>query len=429
MLKIVRNDITKMNTEAIVNTANDHATVGSGCDTAVYKAAGVDELLNYRREKIGFVKEGDVFITPGFNLPAKYIIHAVSPHFTDEDETEKLVRGCYRKSLELAKENNIKSIAFPLIATGSFGFPKEAGLRAALDEINKFLLKEDMEVYIVVFDPESTTLSAKISARLEEYIDENYVEEKTDEEYSDRFLGNAAYSIRRKEPAGDFAESDIRERHFEGSAGRGFRMDSILPMGEMSAKPLKKEHGHKLGRKAKESEPFYAGEILADVCEEEPCEEATQAPKKGAAEFTVDKKINPLVDGYGLTPEGIEALRKRLEHLSDTFSEYLFFLMEEKGMKAPEVYNGACVDKKTFSKIKNNKNYHPKKLTALCLCIGAKLNMDQSKDLLQKAGFAFSNSDMTDIIFSFFIENEIYDIFQIAVELEERGLQVLIPED
>ena len=152
-------------------------------------------------------------------------------------------------------------------------------------------------------------------------------------------------------------------------------------------------------------------------------------PKKGETEYTAGKPINPLVDGYGLTPEGIEALRKRLEHLSDTFSEYLFFLMEEKGMKAPEVYNGACVDKKTFSKIKNNKNYHPKKLTALCLCIGAKLNMDQSKDLLQKAGFAFSNSDMTDIIFSFFIENEIYDIFQIAVELEERGLQVLIPED
>ena len=422
MLKIVRNDITKMNTEAIVNTANDHATVGSGCDSAVYKAAGFDELLNYRKEKIGFVKEGDVFITPGFNLPAKYIIHAVSPHFTDEDETEKLVRDCYRKSLELAKENNIKSIAFPLIATGSFGFPKEAGLRAALDEINKFLLKEDMEVYIVVFDPESTTLSAKISARLEEYIDENYVEEKTDEEYSDRFMGNAVYAASMRIEDDELEESHIRERrHFTGGSLRR----EVLPSG----KPSKKEHGIKLGKKAKDSEPCFEADILTDVCEEEPCEAAMQAPKKGAAEFIVDKKINPLVDGYGLTPEGIEALRKRLEHLSDTFSEYLFFLMEEKGMKAPEVYNGACVDKKTFSKIKNNKNYHPKKLTALCLCIGAKLNMDQSKDLLQKAGFAFSNSDMTDIIFSFFIENEIYDIFQIAVELEERGLQVLIPED
>ena len=412
MLKIVRNDITKMNTEAIVNTANDYPTFGSGCDTAVYKAAGVDELLNYRREKIGFVKEGDVFITPGFNLPAKYIIHAVSPHFTDEDETEKLVRGCYRKSLELAKENNIKSIAFPLIATGSFGFPKEAGLRAALDEINKFLLKEDMEVYIVVFDPESTTLSAKISARLEEYIDENYVEEKTDEEYSERFLGNAAYSIRRKEPAGDFDESDIRERHFEGSAGRGFRMDSILPMGEMSAKPLKKEHGHKLGRKAKESEPFYAGEILADVCEAEPAGKGEQ-----------------YLDDYGLTDAARAEIKKRIEHMSDTFSEYLMFLISEKNLENIEVYNASGIGKKTFSKIKNNADYHPKKLTALCLCIGAKLNMDQSKDLLQKAGYAFSNSDLIDVIFSFFIEKEIYDIVEVALELEEHGLRIILKED
>ena len=371
MLKIVRNDITKMNTEAIVNTANDHPTVGSGCDSAVYKAAGFDELLNYRKEKIGFVKEGDVFITPGFNLPAKYIIHAVSPHFTDEDETEKLVRGCYRKSLELAKENNIKSIAFPLIATGSFGFPKEAGLRAALDEINKFLLKEDMEVYIVVFDPESTTLSAKISARLEEYIDENYVEEKTDEEYSRRFLGNAAYSIRHK------------------------------------------EYGHKLGRKVKDSEPFYDGEMLADVCEAEPCEKA-----KGAAAYKTDY-------GYDVGP----AISARLEHLSDTFSEYLLYLIEEKGFKNADVYHDSLVDKRTFSKIKNNKDYQPKKITALCLCVGAKLNLDQSKDLLQRAGFAFSPVDKTDIIFKFFIENEIYDIIEIAIELEERGLQILIPED
>ena len=385
-LKIIRNDITKMNPEAIVNTANEKPMVGAGCDTAVYNAAGFDELLNYRKENIGSVKEGDVFITPGFNLSAKYIIHAVSPRFTTEDETEKLVRDCYRKSLELAKKNNIKSIAFPLIATGSYGFPKEAGLRAALDEINKFLLKEDMEVYIVAFDSESTTLSAKISARLEEYIDENYVEEKTDEEYSERFLGNAAYSIRRKEPAGYFAES----------------------------KPLKKEHGHKLGRKAKESEPFYAGEILADVCEAEPCE-------KGKGE--------DLLDDYGLTDVAAAKLKKRIEHLSDTFSEYLMFLISEKNLENPDVYNSCCVDKKTFSKIKNNPDYHPKKITALCLCIGARLNLDQAKDLLSRAGYALSPSDMTDVIFSFFLENEIYDIYEIDFQRERYGLPPLIPED
>ena len=98
--KIVRNDITKMNTEAIVNTANDHVSVGTGCDRAVYKAAGYDELLKYRKEKIGFVPEGGAFITPGFKLKAKYIIHAVSPLYMggDQGEEERL-RSCYRKSL------------------------------------------------------------------------------------------------------------------------------------------------------------------------------------------------------------------------------------------------------------------------------------------------------------------------------------------
>ena len=120
-LKIVRNDITKMKTEAIVNTANDHPTVGTGCDSAVYRAAGYDELLSYRKENIGFVPEGDAFITPGYKLPAKYIIHAVSPLYMggSEGEEEKL-RSCYKKSLQLAKEKNIRSIAFPLISTGGF---------------------------------------------------------------------------------------------------------------------------------------------------------------------------------------------------------------------------------------------------------------------------------------------------------------------
>ena len=114
--KIVRNDITKMNTEAIVNTANDYPTVGTGCDYAVYKAAGYEKLLKYREEKIGYVSEGEAFITPGFHLQAKYIIHAVSPlYMGGEHGEEDKLRSCYRKSLQIAKEHNIKSISFPLI--------------------------------------------------------------------------------------------------------------------------------------------------------------------------------------------------------------------------------------------------------------------------------------------------------------------------
>lgn len=409
-LKIVRNDITKMNTEAIVNTANEKPTVGSGCDTAVYNAAGYDELLNYRKEKIGFVKEGDVFITPGFNLSAKYIIHAVSPRFAGEEETEKLVRSCYKKSLELAKENDIKSIAFPLIATGSYGFPKEAGLRVALDEINKFLLKDDMEVYIVVFDPESTTLSAKISTKLEEYIDENYVEEKTGEEYLHGYRIDTLY-----------AGSSLRSE----TSGK--------PKGGREKLSKKDFSPIKIGRKSKESAP------LADEESEEITEEklgldglddfSDKSPIYADSMMMLaeeDGEAEPFIDEYGLTPAATEALKKRLEHLSDTFSQYLMFLVEDKGLKAPEVYTGACVDKRTYSKIKKNIHYHPDKKTALCLCIGARLNIDQTKDLLAKAGYALSNSDMTDVIFQFFIENEIYSIVDLDIILEEHGLPCFI---
>ena len=158
--RIVRNDITKMKTEAIVNTANSGVLVGAGCDKAIYDAAGFDELLQYRGEKIGEVPEGDAFITPGFNLYAKYIIHAVSPLYTDgNDEEEGLLRSCYRKSLQLAKENGIKSISFPLISTGSFGYPKEEGMRIAVDEISEFLQDNDMDIYLVVFDENAKKLA------------------------------------------------------------------------------------------------------------------------------------------------------------------------------------------------------------------------------------------------------------------------------
>ena len=182
-LKIVRNDITRMDTQAIVNTAGAQPTVGSGCDSAVYKAAGYDRLLAYRRENIGFVEEGGVFVTPGFDLKAEYIIHAVSPHCIDGNsgEEEKL-RNCYKKSLDKAKELGVVSIAFPLIATGSFGYPKEEGMRIAADEINAFLLSNNMEIYLVVFDSTSTALGEKIYPDLEAYIDRNYVKEKREEE-------------------------------------------------------------------------------------------------------------------------------------------------------------------------------------------------------------------------------------------------------
>ncbi|MCR5337943.1 MAG: macro domain-containing protein, partial [Lachnospiraceae bacterium] len=182
--RIVRQDITKMNTQAIVNTASAQVSVGSGCDSAVYAAAGYDKLLSYRKEKIGEAKEGEAFITPGFDLPAEYIIHVVSPLYTggDNGEEEKL-RDCYRNSLKLAKEHGITSMAIPLIATGNFGYPKEEGMRIAVDEISAFLFENEMQVALVVFDEKATNLGGKLYPNLESYIDSHYVEDRQMEEY------------------------------------------------------------------------------------------------------------------------------------------------------------------------------------------------------------------------------------------------------
>ena len=373
--RIVRNDITRMETDAIVNTANKHPVVGPGCDSAVYEAAGYDELLSFRKSQIGSVKEGEAFITPGFHLPAKYIIHAVSPLFTDGSHgEEELLRSCYRESLKLAAENGIRSIAFPLISTGSFGYPKEEGMRIAVDEIHAFLLRSEMLVYLVVFDEKATKMGRNLNPDLEAYIDHNYVQVKSEKEYGDSWYGDSA----------------ARE---ETAAGRPGRPETA------AERPGRSESAaERLGRS--ESAAGTAGR---------PAFLQSAPPDEDSAIEEMERKLS-----------------ERMEHMADTFPQYLLYLIHKKGMENAAVYKRAIVDKKVFSKIKNNPNYHPQKLTALCLCIGAKLNMDESRDLLARAGYALSPCDKTDIIFSYFIENGIYDMIELDIQLEEHGLPCII---
>lgn len=413
--KIVRNDITKMNTEAIVNTANDHATVGTGCDSAVYKAAGYDELLAYRTEKIGFVPEGDAFITPGFKLQAKYIIHAVSPLYMggNEGEEEKL-RSCYRKSLQLAKENEIHSIAFPLISTGGFGYPKEEGMRIAVDEINAFLLNNEMDIFLVVFDDRAKSLGKRIFPDLEEYIDQNYVEDKRGEEYGDVFFGSSRADVGTTELLSNEKMVERRRRRAEElcrEEATDFSIGSMPEKKASMAMPNKPK-----APKASGLGIFQKKESKKKAAEPHIMMDAAMAPMEEDAD-----------EGFLDFEEVHESkLEERMKHISDTFSQYLMYLIQDKKMENAEVYKRAIVDKKIFSKIKNNGDYHPQKLTALCLCVGAKLNLDESKDLLARAGYALSPCDKTDIIFSYFIENEIYDMIELDIQLEEHGLPCII---
>lgn len=348
--KIVRNDLTKMQVDVIVNTANDEPTYGSGTDKAVYEAAGVAELLE-ARQKIGYMEEGQVAITPGFQLPAKYIIHAVSPFYIDgQHGEEQKLRDCYRESLRLAKQHDCKSIAFPLIATGNFGYPKEEGMRIAVDEINAFLLGQKMMIYLVVFDNKATQLGLNIYPDLEVYIDQNYVSDKREEEYGDRYFD--------AEPM----ETPLVENDF-------------------------------------------------DKCTEESINESVVLSKKEYLDFFEEKD---------------SAIEERMSHMADTFQEYLLYLIALKGYTNSEVYKRAVVSKQLFSKIRNNSDYHPDKMTAMRLCVGAKLNLTETKDLLARAGYALSPCEKSDIIFSYFIEHHVYDIIEIDIALEEHGLPCFI---
>jgi len=184
--EIVRNDIVKMKVDAIVNTANPYPEIGTGVDTAIHTAAGF--RLLQARKKIGDIERGDAAITPGFDLIAKYVIHTVGPIWDGGEHGEAdCLRSCYQKSLELALENNCKSIAFPLLATGNYGFPKDQALQIAVSTISNFLLKHDMMVYLVVFSEKAFSLSEKLFKDVESYIDEHYVDERLEEEYRDNW--------------------------------------------------------------------------------------------------------------------------------------------------------------------------------------------------------------------------------------------------
>ena len=328
-LEIVRNDITKMQVDAIVNTANPHPVVGGGVDRAIHKAAG-PELLEARK-KIGDIATGKAVITPACSLKARFVIHTVGPIWQDGSHREReLLANCYENSLQLASGHGCHSIAFPLISAGVYGCPSEIAIAVATQSIRDFLMNHEMEIYLVVFDHQSFKISTSLFEDVQSYLDARYIEELLEEEY----------------------RGDSRERR------RAFE------------------------------QPLYLGD--EDAC-------ASDMP--------------PMVAGS--VAGKARSLKDLLDEVDDTFSEALLRLIDVKGKTDPEIYKKANIDRKLFSKIRNNPSYQPKKSTALAFAVALELNLDETKDFIGRAGYALSHSSKADIIVEYFIQKGEYDIFNI----------------
>lgn len=435
--RIERNDIVRMKTDAIVNTANPEPTYGSGTDLAVYKAAGMEELLEARLD-IGRIEAGEAAITPGFALPAKYIIHTAGPVWEDGTDGVKetlTLRRCVENSLDLARDSGCESIAFPLLSTGNNGFPKELALRTMLSAFSDWLMKDgnDMFITLAVFDRESADISGKVSGRLlgtrdgrlEEYIDDHYVGQRFDEEYPNKW--------RRRRRQGSV--TDAAPGHGTSVYGSGmesfreepFRTDHAAPGAQQPAAPA-------AGSSDEESSAAFDAGAFAPGGPAAPAAGAFSAgrpPEPREAAKAPGAAPPPLPSASGSRPRPFKAEKKklslaeRIRNIGDNFHTRLFRLIDERGLKDPEVYKAANLDKRLFSKIRSNPKYKPKKETALALAIALKLNIDETADLLARAGYALSPSSMTDVIVRYYIESGNYDMYDINCKLYDHGEPML----
>ena len=183
--KIIRDDITKVKADAIVNPVNPEVCIGGGVESAIYEAAGKEKLLEARKE-LGRLNPGKVGVTEAFNLDAKYIVHVSGLYWKGGNSFEaRCLEECYEKALKAALDKGCKSIAFPLLATGTYGFPKDIGLDVAVSAFTEFLEEYEMEITLVVFGNDAVNVSGKLVDEVRSFVDDKYVKEALETEYKE----------------------------------------------------------------------------------------------------------------------------------------------------------------------------------------------------------------------------------------------------
>lgn len=329
-IQILRNDLTHMRVDAIVNAGNHALCPGGGVSGAIFRAGG--PALAQACRALGGCATGEAKLTPGFGLPCRYVIHTVGPVWRGGRAGEReALAGCYRACLTLAQAQGLETVAFPLISSGHFGFPREVALRTALDAITGFLLERDgegaMTVFLVLFGSDAVRASRQVVPQLESFIDDNYVQAHPDRR-----------PVLRRAP--------VRQT-------------------------------------SRDAEAFIEPEA--------PCACA------------------PCVSD--------EALEDALARVDESFSQMVMRKLKEKGMTPKTCYWRANIDRKLFSKIRNDPGYQPKKTTALALAVALELTLPETRELLGRAGYALTHSSRGDIIVEYYLRQGEYDIYEINAAL------------
>ena len=344
--EIVRNDITKMKVDAIVNAANPSLLGGGGVDGAIHRAAGPELLKECMA--LGGCKTGEAKITKGCRLPAKYVIHTVGPIWHGGQNGEKeLLTACYRHSLELASAYQCETVAFPMISAGAYGYPKDEAATVAVDAITQYLNDHDLTVYLVVFGHTEFLTGKKLFRDVQEYIDDVYAETHVQK--------NVEYA---------------REHLWHSNERAALKLD----------------------------------QALGSAFDEAQAAPKPMSPPKAASMPDLDDMLKKADKG---------------------FSETLLELIDQKGLTDAQCYKKANVDRKLFSKIRSNPAYKPSKPTVFAFAVSLRLNLSETKNLLQKAGFALSHSSKFDIILEYFIRSEKYDIYEINEVLFHYDMPLL----
>lgn len=352
---IENKDITTINADAIVNAANNTLLGGGGVDGAIHRAAGPE--LKEECATLCGCETGMAKITKGYKLPAKYVIHTVGPVWKGgKKNEEELLRSCYSESLKLAAEYNCESVVFPLISSGAYRYPKDRALAVAVDEIRKFLAVNEMTVILTIVNKKEFVLPDGVLSNVESHINAFHTGSRLSV-FKSRSKRKPKLQLSQKESL------PRPKRNNTGEAGDVFTgMDFSIP--EKPSKPRKMR------------EEMCANEL------------PTEAPALCMS-----------------VPEKFET--------DESFSEMLFRLIDLYGLTDVEAYTRSNIDRRVFSKIRSNKNYRPSKETAVAFVFGLNLDSDTAAELLRKAGYAFSDSILFDVIVKYYIEQGNYDIYYV----------------